>query len=150
MSEREALYELHRFRMTDDAWVGRSEPSPDFHDLAIERVDMFEEFPPLETLQRIVASVVAAPGMKLDAVAAICAARQAKLNWRAGPAADKWSIVEARIDGSGAFWMTLHEYETDEYSYWPVRFDAAGKPELVLRAASAGGPRSSASMVWER
>jgi len=122
---------LGAFR-TDGAlgWLGRSAPGADFFDLYVMRPSAGEsDTPPASALGALEHVVREAETLKASSVAAVCAARQAALNWRAGPPVEAWSIVEARVDQDGALWLTLHEYETDEYSRWLVRVDAAA-PEV--------------------
>ncbi|GAM97262.1 hypothetical protein U91I_00887 [alpha proteobacterium U9-1i] len=121
-------------------WIGRSDPGPDFFDLVImfpSSVDAFDD-PPLPTaeafaaLEHLMRDIDA---IKATAVNAVCAAREARLNWRAGPVVEAWSIVEARIDREGALWLGLHEYETDEYSRWLVRL--SGRQPIQVRRTAA-------------
>ena len=128
-------------------WLGRSAPGTDFFDLYVMRPSAGEsDTPPASALAALERVVSAAEALKASSVAAVCTARQAALNWRAGPPLEAWSIVEARVDQNGALWLTLHEYETDEYSRWLVRVDAAA-PEVRRIPALALEGRPDAAGV---
>ena len=129
----------------DWRWDGRewlaTANTPDRHDLAImpdgnvDTSELWSDDPPspgaIDHLMRFEARV---DELKAVAIAAVCEARQARLNWKAGPSADQWSLLELRLDAGDAVWLTLHEYETDEYSKWLVRLDIDGRPVEVRRA----------------
>ena len=108
-------------------WLGRGGVGPDAFDFVImfpRGVDEFDHPPlpapgALASLERLMCGIAV---IKARAVHAVCAARDARLNWRAGPPVEAWSIVEARIDRDGILWLNLHEYETDEYSRWLASF----------------------------
>lgn len=107
---------------SEHGWIGRSGPGPDFFDLYVMRLEGDEsDDPPASALAKLTEAASQIDLLKAQAVAAICAARQARLNWRAGPPLVEWAMVEARIDTAGDLWLSLHEYETDEYSLWMVR-----------------------------
>lgn len=74
------------------------------------------------------------------AIRAVVEARMARLNWRDGPAEDRWGPVEMLVDRDDTLWLSLHEGETDEYSLWIVRFDAGNRPTEVRRAPFVASP----------
>jgi hypothetical protein len=125
---------LGLLRRRDGVWLGRSDPGPDFHDLVIvpPAAGAWDP-PPASALEKLAQAQDDIDTLKDAAVSAICAARQARLNWRAGPPVADWSIIEARIDPAGALWLTLNEYETDEYSAWAVLLDASGAASAIRR-----------------
>jgi hypothetical protein len=121
----------------EDGWLGRSGPGADFYDLYVMRAGT-SETPPEASLVALARAVSEMAALKPRVVAQICAAREARLNWRAGPAAEAWSLIEARTDASGALWLMLAEDETDEYSRWLVRVDdgqVRKLPALALRGS---------------
>lgn len=142
---------LGKFELdSENGWIGRSGPGADFFDLYVMRPDGYvEDGPPADHVERLAAAMAGLDALKFRAVAEICAARQSRLNWRAGPPPDQWSITEARIDADGALWLSLHEYETDEYSLWLVK-PGEGEPWPVRRrsyVAYNGAPSEAGDPV---
>jgi hypothetical protein len=122
------------------AWVKRSEGDGSGCDLAVASepgqflYDEPDEAPPPDAVDALRRAHGQLRDLKSAAVSAICEARQARLRWRAGPPAEDWSVLELHLDASRAIWAVLHEYETDEYSIWLVRFDEGLNPVEVRRA----------------
>lgn len=109
-------------------WIGQIGAGPDRFDLVIMFPSSVGEFdnplsPSTDALSSLEDLLRSIGATKARAVNAVCAAREARLNWRTGPAVEAWSVVEACIDRDGGLWLNLHEYETDEYSRWLVRLD---------------------------
>lgn len=131
----------------DDGWLGRSDPGPDFYDLFVMRAG--EDEAPAEAALALLARAAADIGaLKARAVEAVCAARQARLNWRAGPPLEAWSITELRVDAASALWLTLHEYETDEYSRWLVCLGGPGAPVVRrIPALALSAPPAEAGVL---
>lgn len=67
------------------------------------------------------------------AVRVVCEARLAALGWRDGPPLADWSLVEMRLAADDRLWVSVHEYETDEYSLWMAAFDDAWQTGEVRR-----------------
>lgn len=119
------------WRWSKNSWLSRGELPGDFFDLAVSAEA--GDAPPEAAARRLADAPV--DSLFRRAVDATIEARMAALGWREGPAFEDWSLVELRIDRGGALWATAHEYETDEYSAWMVRFDAADQPVEVRRRA---------------
>ncbi len=108
----------------EHGWLGQA-VGADLRIMFPHSVDAFDVPPPPAdiALATLADAVRAADALRASAVDTVCAAREARLNWRAGPPVEAWSITELCIDRDGALWLALHEYETDEYSRWLVRVD---------------------------
>jgi hypothetical protein len=131
-------------------WLGKCADA-DMRIMFPRSVDEFDDPPPPDegALAMLADAVQNVQPLKAQAVGAICAARQARLNWRPGPAAEAWSVTELCIDRDGALWVALHEYETDEYSRWLVRVDRDAIAE-VRRAPAVenyGAPGEAGVLV---
>lgn len=134
----------------DEGWLGRSDASAAFFDLFVMQPESRQdETAPAHAFVILEAAVRDIHCLRALAVAAICAARQARLGWRDGPPLEAWQLIEVRIDGSGALWLTLHEYETDEYSNWLVGADSAGAPIVrrIPALALKGAPSAAGTLV---
>lgn len=136
------------WRWQNGSWIGRGELPGDFYDLAVTGGDGWDEEPPAEAVTRLRGADVEA--LFCAAVLATCAARQTVLDWKAGPSREDWSLVEMRITAAGALWLSVHEYETDEYSLWMVRFDDEDRAIAVRRrpwVPVEGDPTTAGSPV---
>lgn len=121
-------------RVFGQGWQGRSDPGPNFFDLFIMTPpDTYDGPPHDQAIAALNSAFDRIDVLKRLGVDAVCAARQASLNWKVGPPIEAWSIVELRIDLESAVWLSLHEYETDEYSGWLVKFAEDGEPQTVRR-----------------
>ena len=135
---------LGRFRREGAGWLGRSDPSASFYDLFI-MAD--EDAPPsTQALNTLTQAVADMPALKARAAEAICAARTARLNWRAGPNVDAWSIIEARLDRAGELWLTLAD-DNDEYSRWLVHMAATLDVRRIPALALEGDPDQAGVLV---
>ncbi|MES2988908.1 MAG: hypothetical protein V4808_13460, partial [Pseudomonadota bacterium] len=115
------------WRRENGSWVGRGELPGDFYDLAVSGADDWEDEPSADAVARLVGADVQA--LFAEAVRATCEAREAALMWKAGPPLADWSLAEMRMTAAGALWLSIHEYETDEYSLWMVRFEGGAAAE---------------------
>jgi hypothetical protein len=137
---------LFRADWNDNGWRGRGGKAAETCDLFVMEPGDARPTPSEAALERLTGAVRTIAALKAAAVERVCAARQARLNWREGPAVEAWSVVELRIDRAGALWLTLHEYETDEYSRWLVAMhgdDVRRIPALALK----GDPTDAGELV---
>lgn len=121
------------WRWQNGSWIGRGALPGDFYDLAVTGGNGWEEEPPADAVARLERAQASMATLFAGAVRATCEARQAVLGWKAGPPGEQWSLTEMRVTATGALWLSIHEYETDEYSLWMVRFDDDDRPMSVRR-----------------
>ncbi len=100
--------------------------------------DGFPEAPPPDMLARFTAIVETLGDLLPVAIHHVRAWRVATLNWRDAPTDADWSLTLVLVDRSGALWLSLHEFETDEYAQWWVRF-TDGAPVEIRKGVSGQG-----------
>lgn len=121
------------WRWQNGSWVGRGALPGDFYDLAVTGGDGWDDAPPPEAVARLEAAHARVETLFAAAVRAVCEARRAALGWRDGPPLADWSLVEMRLAADDRLWVSVHEYETDEYSLWMAAFDDAWQTGEVRR-----------------
>ncbi|MEY4879795.1 MAG: hypothetical protein RJB62_1264 [Pseudomonadota bacterium] len=105
-----------------------------------ESCEGFPEAPPPDMLANFTAIVATLADHLAKAIDYARAWRVTTLHWRDAPPDADWSLTQVRIDRSGALWLSLHEFETDEYAQWWVRFTGDAPVEVRKGVSGRGLP----------